>query len=199
MQSAGRHPSDKRQLVLGAALSFDVNQIRVFVESLRASGYAGDIAILVDLTSRRPVDYLRRHGAQPVRTWCIRRLHGPIHSYRYACFAAYLRQHARRYDQVLISDVRDVVFQSHPFIGVTSPACHFFLESARLRIGSEPNNARWMRIFLPPVQAAQMAEYPVSCGGVVLGGVGAMTLYLERMSAYIRAIPLLTRRKHGAD
>jgi hypothetical protein len=37
--------ADSRRLVLGAAIGFDAAQVRVFVESLRACGYAGDVAM----------------------------------------------------------------------------------------------------------------------------------------------------------
>jgi len=37
---------DGRRLVLGAAIGFDVEQVRVFVESLRAN-YAGEVLLLI--------------------------------------------------------------------------------------------------------------------------------------------------------
>ena len=44
--AAGSDP-DHRRLVLGAAVGFDVAQVRVFVESLRAN-YAGDVLLIRD-------------------------------------------------------------------------------------------------------------------------------------------------------
>src|SRR6266403_881361 len=46
--SAGSAASlDARRIVLGAAIGFGVAQVRVFVESLRATGYAGDATLLI--------------------------------------------------------------------------------------------------------------------------------------------------------
>src|SRR6267378_2818126 len=49
---------DRRRLVLGAAVGFRVAQVRVFVESLRATGYAGDVTMLVGAFQWRLRAYL---------------------------------------------------------------------------------------------------------------------------------------------
>ncbi len=192
-------PSDARSLVLGAAVGFRVDQVRTFVESLRASGYRGDIVMLVGLRDFALARYLRQHGAIPRRIWFIRRFHGPIHAYRFELFADVLRKAAGKYDRVLVSDVRDVVFQAHPFAGITSDACHFFLEGDNRTIGNEPTNMVYMRSFLSPDEVAKIAPARISCCGVVLGGGAAMTGYLTRMAAELAAVPLKVRRKIGAD
>ena len=60
--------TDARRLVLGAAVGFQVDQVRIFVESLRASGYTGDVAILIGLTDVALATYLHQHGVMPKRT-----------------------------------------------------------------------------------------------------------------------------------
>ena len=192
-------PSDARSLVLGAAVGFRADQVRTFVESLRASGYRGDVVILVGLRDFALARYLKSRGVTAKRTWFIRRFHGPIHAYRFELFASVLRASAGKYDRVLVSDVRDVVFQAHPFAGITSEACHFFLEGDNRTIGNEPTNMVYMRSFLPPAEVEQIAPSRISCCGVVLGGGAAMTAYLTRMAAELAAVPLKVRRKIGAD
>ena len=191
--------TDARRLVLGAAVGFRVDQVRIFVESLRASGYTGDVAMLVGPTDFALAAYLRRHGVTPKRTWFIRRFHGPIHAYRFQLFARYLHAHRARYDEVLISDVRDVVFQAHPFANIWSPAVHYFLEGDNRTIGNEPTNMVYMRSFLPERDVEKLKPCRISCCGVVLGGMSAMLAYLDRMNADLAAVPLKVRRKIGAD
>lgn len=190
---------DARRLVLGAAVGFRPHQVRVFIESLRGSGYQGDIVMLVGPTDVALARYLRRHGAAAKRTWFIRRIHGPIHAYRFQLFAGFLHANGERYDEVLVSDVRDVAFQAHPFAGIKNSACHFFLEGDKRCIGDEPTNMIYMRSFLPPEEVEQIKPYRISCCGVVLGGIAAMTTYLDRMAADLAAVPLKIRRKIGAD
>jgi hypothetical protein len=192
-------PSDARSLVLGAAVGFRADQVRIFIESLRATGYTGDIVMLVGLRDFALARYLRQHGATPKRIWFIRRFHGPIHAYRFELLADVLRKAVGKYDRVLVSDVRDVVFQTHPFAGITGDACHFFLEGDMRTIGNEPTNMVYMRSFLPPDQVERISAYRISCCGVVLGGAKAMTAYMNRIASDLAAVPLKVRRKIGAD
>jgi hypothetical protein len=191
--------ADSRRLVLGAAVGFRPEQVRIFVESLRASGYSGDIVMLIGLTDFALAEYLRSHGVIPKRIWFIRRFHGPIHAYRFQLFANYLHKHRQRYDEVLISDVRDVAFQAHPFDGITSTAVHYFLEGDMRTIGNEPTNMVYVRLFLPEHDVERLKPHRISCCGVVLGGMMEMTAYLARMNADLAAVPLKVRRKIGAD
>jgi hypothetical protein len=194
-----RAAADSRRLVLGAAVGMKVEQVRFFIESLRAAGYSGSIVMLVGPTDFSLAAYLRAQGVEPRRVWFVRRLHGPIHAYRYELFARYLQEFGERYDAVLVSDVRDVVFQAHPFAGMMNQDCHFFLEGAARTIGNEPTNMLYMQLFLTPAEIEALAPHRISCCGVVLGGMPAMGAYLDRMSARLRAVPLSVRRKIGAD
>jgi hypothetical protein len=196
---ADRVQSDARRLVLGAAVGMRVADVRIFVESLRLTGYDGPVAMLVGPTDRALSAYLRAHGVEPRRVWFVRRLHGPIHAYRFDLFARHLRKFGEHYDEVLISDVRDVVFQAHPFAGMMSKDCHFFLEGAGKTIGNEPTNVLYTQLFLTPAEVEAVASHRISCCGVVLGGTAAIVAYLERMTARLRAVPLSARRKIGAD
>jgi hypothetical protein len=190
---------DTRRVVLGAAVGYDVSQVRIFIESLRANGYGGDIVMLVGPFQFALRSYLRSRGVSPITAWYIRRIHGPIFTYRFELLGAHLRRHAKHYDQALIADVRDVVFQRHPFDGVSDRSCHFFLEAAGWTIGRETLNIGWMQTFLTPDQVTQLRDRPISCCGVSLGGIAAMTAYLDRMTAYLQSVPLRIRRRHGAD
>jgi hypothetical protein len=191
--------ADDRRIVLGTAVGYDYDTISVFLKSLRASGYSGDVVMLVGPLQFRFQAILRKLNVKPIPAWCIRRVHGPIFTYRFEIFARYLRAHAQRYTQVLISDVRDVLFQRHPFEGIGDGRCHFFLESSDWTIGREPTNLRWVQMFLAPDDVAKLRDRPISCCGVTLGGTDAMTTYLGRLADQLRAVPLKMRRKHGAD
>ena len=194
-----RAPSDARRLVLGAAVGMPVAQVRIFIESLRRSGYTGPVVMLVGPFDRKLAAYLRQNGVMPRPVWYVRRLHGPIHAYRYELFARFLREQAAGFDEVLISDVRDVAFQAHPFAAMLSQDCHFCLEGAAKTIGNEPTNMLYMRLFLSPAQIEVLAPHRISCCGVLIGGMPAVSTYLDRMTAYLAAVPLKVRRKIGAD
>src|SRR4029078_8868212 len=91
---------DSRRLVLGAAVGFGVEQVHVFVESLRASGYTGDVMMLVRWPGLDITRYLRRHAVSPMRIFQPRSFSRSPHARRYTIYAEYLRAHIGRYDQV---------------------------------------------------------------------------------------------------
>jgi hypothetical protein len=190
---------DRRRLVLGAAVGFRIDQVRTFVESLRASGYAGDVTMLVGPLQWRLRRWLARHGVRTLAHWSTRKLHGPIHAHRFERFAKILRAAPGRYDQALVTDVRDVLFQEHPFAGVSAPGCRFYLEAAPWTIGSEPTNRCWAALFLTPAELDRITPCRITCCGVVLGSADAMTDYLTRLAGYLHALPPRLRREGGAD
>jgi hypothetical protein len=191
--------AEARRLVLGAAVGFDIARVRVFVESLRGVGYRDDILIMTGPLQWRLNRYLARHGVETRSVLSTRKLNGPIHAYRFDKFARFVAQLRSHYARVLISDVRDVVFQRDPFAGVVSTTCQFYLEGASKTIGEEPTNLRWAKLFLPPNEVAAISACRVSCCGVVQGGSSQMADYLDRMAAYLHRLPLRLRREGGAD
>lgn len=190
---------DRRRVIVGAASKYRPDQLRPFIESLRATGYAGDVVIMLNFWNWPLFAYLRRSGATPWPMWSHRRLHGPIATWRYALYARFVRKNFSRYDQMMVTDTRDVLFQRHPFADLASPACHFYLEHPTLTIGEEPTNLRWAKQFLPAAQVPLVAQHRVSCNGIVLGGMAAMRDYLDRMDADLRAVPVALRGLGGAD
>jgi hypothetical protein len=191
---------DGRRLVLGAAIGFDVEQVRVFVESLRAN-YAGDVLLLIRWPGLRVARYLKGRGVDVIRVFQTRSFTRSVHARRYAIYLGYLRARLSRYDQVMMSDVRDVVFQRNPFDGIASPKCHFYLESAARTIGDDPTNSRWVRGCFSATEAEQLASCRISCSGITIGGTAAIIAYLEQMAARIRGMPWRIYRQigHGYD
>lgn len=194
-----RADKDRRRLIVGAASRYRPEQMRPFVESLRATGYAGDVVIIVSFSNWRLQSYLRSCGVSSYRMWTTRRIHGPAATHRYDFYARIARRNRDRYDEMMVTDTRDVLFQRHPFTDLTSSACHYYVEHPTRTIGEEATNLRWAKLFLTPDQAAAVSRQRVSCCGIVIGGMRAMNDYLARMAADLRAVPLRDRRLGGAD
>src|SRR5215471_5197222 len=129
---------DRRRLIVGSATNYRPDQMRPFIESLRATGYAGDVVIMLYFWQWRLNSYLRQHGVAPLPMWSTSRLHGPVAGHRYQLYARLARQSLDRYDEMMVTDTRDVLFQRHPFADIRPPACHFYLEHPTLTIGEEP-------------------------------------------------------------
>src|SRR5215472_8560815 len=78
--SAAAPPNpDGRRLVLGAAIGFDVAQVRVFVESLRAH-YAGDVLLLIRWPGLRLAHYLKSRGVDVISVFQTRSFTRSVHA-----------------------------------------------------------------------------------------------------------------------
>jgi hypothetical protein len=240
-------PATASTLVLGTAIGYSEEQMAVFVRSLRATGYAGELALLVD---RRDLARLRQsallRGTQliGVASWlpfqfrallkgdAERWLWRPLHATLWACVRAlgymplpqrwrwrlqiplgsllyppsesrflhyYRLVGATPCQRVLLSDVRDVLFQTDPFAKLPHHGLAISLEVPDYTIGSEQwNRSRTLLIYGEPV-LQKVADCQVSCSGVTAGDAGSMRRYLELMAQDIFALGRLESRQGWFD
>ena len=102
---------------------------------------------------------------------------------RFIHYARILRD--SRYGRVLITDVRDVLFQVDPFEVLDVDALAVGMESDRYRLGDERWNAWFIERAYGPAMLEQLREFPVSCSGVTYGSNAAMLHYLGLMASEI--------------
>jgi len=192
---------DARRLVLGAAVGFGINEVRVFVESLRGTGYAGDIMMLIAWPGIGVGHYLKKHGVKVQRVFQTRSFTRSVHARRYLMYTEYLKAHGANYDQVMLADTRDVVFQKHPFEGLDEPNCHFFLEAMGRTIGEDETNWRWVSHTVSKEDADKLSKKRISCSGITIGGTRAIVAYLDRLCSLVSAMPFRIYREigHGYD
>lgn len=100
---------------------------------------------------------------------------------RYLYYQDFLTRLDHRYDRIVLSDVKDVVFQRDPSLAPVPAALNFYLESSRYSIGREPQNASWMRQLYGEATLAQMSGHPISCSGTTIGEHGAVLDYLDAL------------------
>lgn len=93
-----------------------------------------------------------------------------------------LRSLAAPPDAVLLSDSRDVVFQADPFATMHS-GCFTGQEHNTLR--DSPINAQWIRSTYGEAGFERLADLPVLCSGVTLGGFRSVLAYLDQFCAEI--------------
>jgi hypothetical protein len=113
------------------------------------------------------------------------RLEG-LQALRYGHYRDVMRGPGCDADQVLLTDVRDVLFQGDPF----KPAMEgleVFLEDASLTIGGEQRNREWINGLYGSSEVAMIGREVASCSGTVAGRrddilryLGAMTREVDR-------------------
>lgn len=92
---------------------------------------------------------------------------------------------------VMISDLRDVLFQGDPFAAELD-GLEVFLEEPHVRTDTEAFNSRWLLDLYGDQGLARIAGSVVSCSGVTIGRREPMLQYLRLMAAEVdrQVIPL---------
>lgn len=108
-----------------------------------------------------------------------------ICSMRFLYYRDFLKENAQNYDKVLITDVRDVLFQTNPFLGDWGDSLHCFLEDSKHSIASNEWNSRWIKSIGGDLLLNQIGSCPISCAGVTYGSSKVMLEYFEKMCEYL--------------
>jgi hypothetical protein len=108
------------------------------------------------------------------------RLQG-LQSLRYAHYLAYLRDRPL-YAQVMISDLRDVIFQRDPFADSHVASLEVFLEEPNETFAVSKVNRELMQDLYGSDGLSELGDRIVSCSGVTFGTRDTMVTYLEEMS-----------------
>jgi len=200
-----------KQVILGAVRRLSKPQLRPFVESLRASGYSGDCVFFSTSTSRDTLSYLEERGIrvipffypairnhQPLlygwRIWSIilerlphrenklklARLVWDLFFLRFLFARDFLLAHPG-YSKIMLTDVRDVVFQRDPFEWMQGREGVFCFEEMEGRtIGDCKSNSRMVREVFGEEGWQKLRGFQISCAGVTFGTRVELLQYLER-------------------
>jgi len=170
-------------LILGTAAGYHYGDVRPFLRSLFESGFSGRLVLFVSETTR-DTERMAASGAillplaDPDAPGEL-----PCNALRHFRYLDHLESLAERFDRILLTDVRDVVFQSDPFARPWTDGLHCVLEDRRMTLGACPHNSRWIREHLGGDVLARLADKPISCSGTVLGDHQSVLRYLRALTA----------------
>jgi hypothetical protein len=102
------------------------------------------------------------------------------------------------YSFVLLSDVRDVVFQDDPFVGVKGGLL-VSVENFDLTINSEDFNRGWILDAYGQDMLDRIGGCYISCSGVTLGDVKSVKVYVDKMLGEICSQPFKKMRSRIYD
>ena len=187
-----------KNLILGLAAGYHYGDVRPFLASLDRVAYAGDLVLFVSETTR-DLDRMQQH---PVTLVPVERAPGlttmPYNGLRYFLYRDWLASCGRTYDRILISDVRDVVFQLDPFAFDWPNGLNCTLEDRSVTVGGCPFNSHWVREHLGADALARIADKPIACSGTSVADHDSMLEYLGLMTDRL-APPTLGERMAGFD
>lgn len=103
----------QKDLIIGAFSNYnDYNVLKPWVQSIKDTGFSGDIVLIAVDVGDEIVERLVSEGVKIIRTG--NPSNTKIHMLRFLHIFDYLKKHPLDYRYVITTDVRDVVFQGNP-------------------------------------------------------------------------------------
>lgn len=211
MASETRKPVEimntKKNLIVGTITGYKFHVIEPFLTSLKRTGYDGDIAffharigartrarlvhagvILVPFEEKFP--YLDQCFARHIRWPVGKRLRTlSLFSLRHLLAYCFLSEVADKYENVMLSDIRDVIFQKDPFdFSIGSKLCCFG-EKEGAKLGEDAFNAQWIEGAFDKSALEKLSDRQIMCAGVTIGPLPAVIDYLDKMIDLILHAP----------
>jgi hypothetical protein len=192
--------AEPQDLILGTVENYDFYEFRRFLISLRRTNFRGHVCLFVGPgISRRTIARIRDYDVEvvPYRSKfpfvadphpdAPKSLPEPIYvfNYRHFLYCDYLLKRGGKFRNVLITDVKDVVFQRDPFDFVVGDRIHLAMENPDIPVGSCPWTSQWILAGYPPEVLERLKDDELSCAGTTLAPVPRMMRYLELMLAEI--------------
>ncbi len=171
---------------------YDYPFVEPFIKSLKNTGYTGDLVIFTsDTTSKTTKKFLKRNGAILIgfsTTYPFIEQYREvfknidpavtINNYRFVLFLQFLLENGDKYQNVMLTDIRDVIFQDEPFSKLPNEKICFFLEDPIHNFTHEANY-QWLCDATDKETANQLLNQTVSCAGVTIGNTALIIDYLN--------------------
>ncbi len=169
----------KPDLVLGLSVNYPFRTIEPFVVSLYETVPNTELCLFAANWDDALEQAALRYGLRILDASQLFGYYYHIINSRWMLFKNFVNEHLGDYRRVMISDVRDVIFQGNPFeVEFRSPVC-FALEDQI--IGNCPSNSLWIRDVYGESVLAELKTTRISCAGTTLGDAEPMLAYLRSM------------------
>ena len=147
-----------RNLIIGGASNYTWDQLKHWVNSIKLSGFKGDIVIVGTNLLAETIQKLNSEGVQ-LALYGKQNENGDIksdtnnlapHVERFFYIYDFLERNSYTYDNVIATDVRDVIFQLDPTEWLEKNNAQFVASSEMMQYKDEPwNNQNLLEAFGP--------------------------------------------------
>jgi len=189
----------KRNVVLGTIKDYEFDVVNPFLSTLHSTGYSGDVVLFHCNIAERTVARLRRMGVilvpfqdsfpylEPTLAKHIgwgedRRIQTlDIYCLRHLLAYCYLKELANEYQHIMLTDIRDVIFQKDPFDFPIGGRLCCFMEREGISFRGQSMNAEWMEIAFNGSTLERFYDNAIVCVGVTIGPSHLIIDYLTKM------------------
>jgi hypothetical protein len=158
-----------KNLVLGLAINYGISEIKKFVQSFRKFNDTDDVVLLINCFKNPEVqDYLDTYNIKTLTYDTYNASDTRLNNVRFLKYLEVLIDD-REHEQILISDIRDVVFQGNPFNNLPDQFLYLFKEDPGVPIGKCQYNSYWVDCAYSNSIAEHLADKNIICAGTILG------------------------------
>ena len=173
-----------KDLIIGAVTDYNYDQIKPWFNSIKKSGYKGDIGLLAYNMKIDTLNTLKEEGLtyifgmktdddgniiydRPNFNICVE---------RFAHLHLFLRN-LPDIDYIIATDVKDVIFQKNPsdWIRENAPNSKLILGTENLRYEDEPWGRNNLKMSFGPTIYENLKDNPIYCAGVIAGKAKSVT------------------------
>jgi len=205
---------DSKKLILGLISGLSLEQVKPFFLSLEKSGYRGETCMIVSDLGVATQAFLRARRVQLVpfqraflkgfpafvaklpglvlsrrRRASFDRQLAPAYMHprcaRYFFYQSCVQEFGGYYSHIMLTDVRDVLFQANPFAFEVPDGLCVFLEDRSRNLGSCEHHSRAVCQAFGRPALREMSDQPVVSTGVTLGTTASMREYLARFTSIL--------------
>ena len=202
--------SSSKKLILGLLSKMSLEKVMPFFLSLEKAGNRGDVCLFVSdldaatlafLRARRvnliPFNrsYLKPKWARIIslikpflRPWKRARLEEQLalaylhpHCARRVYCHAYLTECGAGYEQVMLADIRDILFQNEPFDFDMPDGLSVFMEDASQTIGTCPHTSNWVKRGYGQAVVNELRGERIFCAGTIFGSPTGLCDYFAQV------------------
>ena len=200
-KEVGASGTQQRDLILRIINNYTFYEISPIILTLRKTSFEGHVCLFAgENTNFVTLTFLRLLGVEVIRykenfpfvsdphLSNFKSLPDPIYiyNYRHYLYLDYLLKSGSKFRNVLITDIRDVVFQSSPFDFNVQKRVHVAMENVDVPIGACPWNSRWIVSGFGDGALDAVRDAEVSCAGTTIAPLREMERYLTTMLAKIQ-------------
>lgn len=171
-----------KNILLGAAVGYETEKIRRFVLSFRKHNNADDVYLLIHNNINDDTAlFLKNNNIKHILydnydKYKTRK--NTINNNRYIYYLNFLKE--KKYNNIILSDTRDVVFQLNPFKTLPNEGFIYFFEED-LNVGEEPCNKNWINLCFGESYYENIKNKKIICSGITIGSYDLILEYLRRM------------------
>jgi hypothetical protein len=155
--------------------NFKWNKSKVFIKSLRGTGYKGDIVFVEGTQDEDTLAKYKEHNVTVLSCEA-----GNKHIIEK--IFAFLISNEEKYDKVILSDSRDVVFQYNPFECFKDKELHLTTED--LKIKDQPLNSFWIKQEFGADVLEKIGDGIIINAGITYGGIASAINWVEKCLIY---------------